>query len=130
MKLLKQKAISFLISFIILSIMVLVYTFLLYNGKISSDAKAIRRSTFIIGAFYFFILGFVSGLIEKKRGFISSLITGLALIVLIILIKLLSKQVIFVIDWLKYLVYLGCIIFGGILGVNVRAPKKKESKHH
>ncbi len=130
MKLLKQKAISFLISFIILSIMVLVYTFLLYNGKISSDAKSIHRSTFIIGALYFFILGFVSGCIEKKRGFISSLITGLIFILLILFIKLLSKQVIFVTDWLKYLVYLGCIIFGGILGVNLKAPKKKEAKHH
>ncbi len=130
MKLLKQKAISFLISFIILSIMVLVYTFLLYNGKISSETQAIHRSTFIIGALYFFILGFVSGFIEKKRGFLSSLITGLVFILLILFIKLLSKQVIFVTDWLKYLVYLGCIVFGGILGVNLKAPKKKEAKHH
>lgn len=129
MKLLKQKAISFLISLLILTIIVAVYTSLLYNGKISSDTKAIYRSTFIIGAVYFFIVGFLSGIIEKKKGFISSLISGLVLILIIILVRLLSKRVILINDWIKYIIYLGTCILGGIIGVNLTFKKKEKSRN-
>lgn len=129
MKLLKQKAISFLISLLILTIIVAIYTSLLYNGKISSDTKAIYRSTFIIGAVYFFIIGFLSGIIEKKKGFISSLISGLVLILIIILVRLLSKRVILINDWIKYIIYLGTCILGGIIGVNLTFKKKEKSRN-
>lgn len=129
MKLLKQKAISFLISLLILTIIVAVYTSLLFNGKISSDTKAIYRSTFIIGAVYFFIVGFLSGIIEKKKGFISSLISGLVLILIIILVRLLSKRVILINDWIKYIIYLGTCILGGIIGVNLTFKKKEKNRN-
>jgi putative membrane protein, TIGR04086 family len=128
MKLLKQKAISFLISLLILTIIVAIYTSLLYNGKISSDTKAIYRSTFIIGAVYFFIVGLLSGIIEQKKGFLSSFISGIILIIIIIVVRLLSKRVILLNDWVKYVIYLGMCIIGGIIGVNLTFKRKEKKR--
>ncbi len=125
MNILKQKAVSFLISTIILSIITIVYTSLLYTGKINNDSKAIYRTTFIIGTIVFFLFGLISGMIEKKHGFLSNFISGLIVISIIILIRLLSKRVILLNDWIKYAVYLISCMLGGILGVNMTFKRKK-----
>ena len=88
MKLLKSKAISILISLFIFAIFTFIYTILVYNGKIEAKANDIYRFSIIIGAISFFLIGLISGIVEKKYGIISNFITGLILLIIIIVIKL------------------------------------------
>lgn len=128
MKILKQKALSFLISLVIFTIIAIIYTILLYNGKINTETKSIHIATFIIGIITFFIYGLITGIVEKQNGFLSSLISTTIILIIIVVIKLLSKRVILPNDWLKYVIYLASSIFGGIIGVNLIPKKKKNSK--
>lgn len=124
MNLLKKKAISFLITFISLLVFLLIYTFLLYKGKISSSSQAIFRTTLIIGAIFYFIYGLLTGIIEKKNGFISSILSTLVLIIVTIVIKVISKSTNFPIDIIKYVIYILASGLGGIIGVNLFNKKK------
>lgn len=129
MKLLKSKAVSLLISLFIFSILIIVYTFLVFNGKIDSKSNVIYRFSVIIGGITFFIMGLISGIIEKKYGILSNFITGFILITIIIIIRLLSKNTLDGTDWLKYGIYLTTISLGGMLGVQLGTPKKISIKH-
>lgn len=128
MKILKQKALSFLISLVIFTILTIIYTIFLYNGKISNQSKAIHTATLVIGIVTFFLYGLLTGIIEKQNGFLSCLISTLILLLIIVAIKLLSKRVILLGDWIKYAIYLGTSILGGIIGVNLISKKNKNSK--
>ena len=125
MKLLKSKAISILISLFIFAI----FTFIVYNGKIEAKANDIYRFSIIIGAISFFLIGLISGIVEKKYGIISNFITGLILLIIIIVIKLLSKSTLEGTDWLKYGIYLITISLGGMIGVQLDTRKKTSNKH-
>ena len=96
MKLLKSKAISILISLFIFAIFTFIYTILVYNGKIEAKTNDIYRFSIIIGAISFFLIGLISGIVEKKYGIISNFITGLILLIIIIVIKLLSKVIVII----------------------------------
>lgn len=129
MKLLKSKAISILISLFIFAILTFIYTILVYNGKIEAKANDIYRFSIIIGAISFFLIGLISGIVEKKYGILSNFITGLILLIIIIVIKLLSKSTLEGTDWLKYGIYLITISLGGMIGVQLDARKKTSNKH-
>lgn len=129
MKLLKSKAISILISLFIFAIFTFIYTILVYNGKIKAKANDIYRFSIIIGAISFFLIGLISGIVEKKYGIISNFITGLILLIIIIVIKLLSKSTLEGTDWLKYGIYLITISLGGMIGVQLDTRKKTSNKH-
>ena len=128
MKLLKSKAISILISLFIFAIFTFIYTILVYNGKIEAKTNDIYRFI-IIGAISFFLIGLISGIVEKKYGIISNFITGLILLIIIIVIKLLSKSTLEGTDWLKYGIYLITISLGGMIGVQLDTRKKTSNKH-
>ncbi len=125
-----KKAIVFLSSLFILLMTSLIYTFLIYKEKIDVSTAAIYRTTFIMGAIIFFIFGLITGIIEKKRGFLSSFISSIAIVVIIILIKLISKEQFQATYFIKYGVYVLTSVLGGILGVNLFAKNKKNSKSH
>lgn len=128
MKLLKKKAVSFLITLIILFISVLIYTLLLYNGKINTSNESIYRSTLIIGAAIFFIYGLLTGVLEKRNGFISSILSTTILLLIIIIVKFISKSTNFPMDFIKYLIYILASGLGGIVGVNIGQKKKLKRK--
>ena len=125
MKLLKSKAISLFI----FAIFTFIYTILVYNGKIEAKTNDIYRFSIIIGAISFFLIGLISGIVEKKYGIISNFITGLILLIIIIVIKLLSKSTLEGTDWLKYGIYLITISLGGMIGVQLDTRKKTSNKH-
>lgn len=129
MKLLKSKAISILISLFIFAIFTFIYTILVYNGKIEAKTNDIYRFSIIIGAISFFLIGLISGIVEKKYGIISNFITGLILLIIIIVIKLLSKSTLEGTDWLKSGIYLITISLGGMIGVQLDTRKKTSNKH-
>lgn len=128
MQYLLKKSIILLISLFILFITALIYTFLLYNQKIDSSAASIYRTSFIIGTIIFFIYGILTGIIEKKHGFLSSFISSLIIITIIILVKVIAKNPLNIANFIKYGVYLLSSSIGGILGVNL-FHKEKKIKH-
>ncbi len=127
MRYLLKKAIIFLITFFIFLITILIYTLLLYNQKIDATTASIYRTTFIIGTVIFFIYGLLTGLIERKKGFISSFISTIILILLIILVKVIAQKSFAITNLIKYGVYLLASSIGGILGVNFTSKKMSKS---
>ena len=105
------------------------YFYLYYNCKIEAKTNDIYRFSIIIGAISFFLIGLISGIVEKKYGIISNFITGLILLIIIIVIKLLSKSTLEGTDWLKYGIYLITISLGGMIGVQLDTRKKTSNKH-
>lgn len=126
MQYLLKKAIILLISLFILLITTLIYTLLIYNQKIDSSTAGIYRSTFIIGAVIFFVYGLITGIIEKKKGFLSSFLSSLIIVSIIVLVKILSKEAFLPTNLIKYGVYVLTASIGGIIGVNLGFKKKKK----
>lgn len=120
-----KKINCFLITLFILFITSLIYTFLIYKEKIDISTAGIYRTSFIIGAIIFFIYGLLTGITEKKKGFLSSFISTFIIIAIIIIVKLLSKQSFQPTNLIKYGVYLLTSVVGGILGVNLTSKSKK-----
>ena len=125
MQYLLKKSIVFLITLFILFITSLIYTFLIYKEKIDISTAGIYRTSFIIGAIIFFIYGLLTGITEKKKGFLSIFISTFIIIAIIIIVKLLSKQSFQPTNLIKYGVYLLTSVVGGILGVNLTSKSKK-----
>lgn len=117
MKILKAKAISFLISIIIFSLLSLIYTVLIFKQTKISNSFLFVQSKILIGAVSFFSLGLISSLIEKKNGLISNFLTGLIVCFLLSIIKLISKETIDLFVWIKYSIYILFSTLGGIIGV-------------
>ena len=107
MQYLLKKSIVFLITLFILFITSLIYTFLIYKEKIDISTAGIYRTSFIIGAIIFFIYGLLTGITEKKKGFLSSFISTFIIIAIIIIVKLLSKQSFQPTNLIKYGVEIG-----------------------
>ncbi|MCM1514795.1 MAG: TIGR04086 family membrane protein [Anaeroplasma bactoclasticum] len=128
MQFVKQKAITFLISFFIFILFTLVYTLILYFGKVSYTETSVYRFTFVIGVLSFFIYGFLTGKIEQKHGLLSSFLSTCVILALVIFVHLLSKKSIDAPSWIKYASYLLSASLGGMLGVNLHAVKKKDNK--
>lgn len=125
MNFLKNKALSYFIFIIILAITIIIYTSLLYFGVISSNDSTVKAVSFIIGLFLFLILGLISGLKEKKRGWLAGFTSSLFLIFIIIIINIISKSL-NAMSLIKYLAYVISSMLGGIVGVNI-VTKKGES---
>ncbi len=123
MTFLKNKAKSFLLFFIILTISILVYTLLLHNQVISSSKNSVFITTFIIGIFLFLILGIISGLFEQKKGWLAGLTSGIILLIIVIIFKLCNKELDNPFLIVKYLSFLTSSILGGILGINFKGRK-------
>lgn len=128
MQFIKQKAITFLISFFIFILFTLIYTFILYFGKVSYTETSVYRFTFVIGVLSFFIYGFLTGKIEQHHGLLSSFLSSLIILSLVVLVHLLSKKSIDAPSWIKYASYLLAASLGGMLGVNFHSLKKKDNK--
>lgn len=125
MKFLKNKALSYFIFIIILAITIIIYTSLLYFGVISSNDNSVKTVSMIMGLVLFLILGIISGIKEKKSGWLAGLTSSLFLILIIIFINIISKSL-SIMSLVKYLAYLISAMLGGIIGVNF--VKKGESK--
>ncbi|MFR7880698.1 MAG: TIGR04086 family membrane protein [Christensenellales bacterium] len=97
----------------------------MYKEKIDISTAGIYRTSFIIGAIIFFIYGLLTGITEKKKGFLSSFISTFIIIAIIIIVKLLSKQSFQPTNLIKYGVYLLTSVVGGILGVNLTSKVRK-----
>lgn len=128
MQFIKQKAITFLISFFIFILFTLIYTFILYFGKVSYTETSVYRFTFVIGVLSFFIYGFLTGKIEQKHGLLSSFLSSIIILALVIIVHLLSKKAIDGPSWIKYASYLLAASLGGMLGVNFHSMRKKDNK--
>lgn len=125
MKFLKNKALSYFIFIIILAITIIIYTSLLYFGVISSNDNTVKIVSFVIGLTLFLILGLISGLKEKKSGWLAGFTSSLFLILIVIFINIISKNLT-VMSLIKYLAYVISSMLGGIIGVNI-ISKKGES---
>lgn len=125
MKFLKNKALSYFIFIIILAITIIIYTSLLYFGVISSNDNTVKTVSFVMGLVLFLILGLISGLKEKKSGWLAGFTSSLFLVLIVIFINMISKNLT-VMSLIKYLAYVISSMLGGIIGVNI-ITKKGES---
>lgn len=125
MKFLKNKALSYFIFIIILAITIIIYTSLLYFGVISSNDNTVKTVSFVMGLLLFLILGLISGLKEKKSGWLAGFTSSLFLVLIVIFINIISKNLT-VMSLIKYLAYVISSMLGGIIGVNI-ITKKGES---
>ncbi|MCI6716654.1 MAG: TIGR04086 family membrane protein [Bacilli bacterium] len=125
MKFLKNKALSYFIFIIILAITIIIYTSLLYFGVISSNDNTVKTVSFVMGLVLFLILGLISGLKEKKSGWLAGFTSSLFLVLIVIFINIISKNLT-VMSLIKYLAYVISSMLGGIIGVNI-ITKKGES---
>lgn len=130
---LKHKLFAFLLFFVILLLSSIIYTVYLLisnNNFITADELAFsiknyRVVTYFIGLFLFFVLGFTSGMLEKKRGILVGTTSAFLLLLVIIIIKLFSKNLnIEIYQIIKYLSYLLMGAVGGIISVNLRSYKR------
>ena len=67
-----------------------------------------------------FIVGFFSGNIEQKKGWVAGMTTALVIIILFILVKLFAHTSLTFEMVLKYLAFLLLGALGGMIGVNIR----------
>ncbi len=125
MKFLKNKALSYFIFIIILAITIIIYTSLLYFGVISSNDNTVKTVSFVMGLVLFLILGLISGLKEKKSGWLAGFTSSLFLVLIVIFINIISKNLT-VMSLIKHLAYVISSMLGGIIGVNI-ITKKGES---
>lgn len=125
MKFLKNKALSYFIFIIILAITIIIYTSLLYFGVISSNDNTVKTVSFVMGLILFLILGLISGLKEKKSGWLAGFTSSLFLVLIVIFVNIISKNLT-VMSLIKYLAYVISSMLGGIIGVNI-ITKKGES---
>lgn len=122
MKFLKNKALSYFIFIIILAITIIIYTSLLYFGVISSNDNTVKTVSFVMGLVLFLILGLISGLKEKKSGWLAGFTSSLFLVLIVIFINIISKNLT-VMSLIKYLAYVISSMLGGIIGVNIITKK-------
>jgi len=108
-----------------LAITIIIYTSLLYFGVISSNDNTVKTVSFVMGLVLFLILGLISGLKEKKSGWLAGFTSSLFLVLIVIFINIISKNLT-VMSLIKYLAYVISSMLGGIIGVNI-ITKKGES---
>lgn len=110
----------YLLFLIILSLFTIVYSLLIYYGKVSSDMKQFNTWTFIIGIICFFILGLVSANLAQKNGLLEGLISALVIVLLTLLINLIVQVPFSFRTFIKCVTYLVSSSLGGVIGVNFK----------
>ncbi|HHU55628.1 MAG TPA: TIGR04086 family membrane protein [Acholeplasmataceae bacterium] len=110
----------YLFFLIILSLFTLIYSLLIYFGKINSNMKSFNTSTFIIGIVCFFLLGFISGNVAQKNGLLEGLVAALFIILITLIINLFVKVDFNFRTFVKVVTFLVSSSLGGVIGVNFR----------
>lgn len=110
----------YLLFLIILSLFTIVYSLLIYYGKVSSDMKQFNTWTFIIGIICFFILGLVSANLAQKNGLLEGLVSALVIVLLTLLINLIVQVPFSFRTFIKCVTYLVSSSLGGVIGVNFK----------
>lgn len=110
------KSLGFTLFFII--ILTLLVTFLNYIGLISGTFLNIIK--FIIPVISVFIGGFVIGNNSTEKGWLNGLKIGFVIIVLFLIISLLFKSKIDFKVIIYYLILLGIVVFGSMIGISKR----------
>lgn len=110
----------YLLFLIILSLFIIVYSLLIYYGKVSSDMKQFNTWTFIIGIICFFILGLVSANLAQKNGLLEGLVSALVIVLLTLLINLIVQVPFSFRTFIKCVTYLVSSSLGGVIGVNFK----------
>lgn len=124
MKFLKNKAYALILFITIFTIFMLIYTFLVYKGTINTNKDFQRIICYIIGLVSFLILGLIIGLIERKHGLLSCIITTGIILTIAIIIKIITNNInIFV--FIKYLSYFLACLIGNILSNYKKTSSKK-----
>ncbi len=124
MNFLKNKLKELLYISIIFLITILIYTILIYFQILKVDTSSLRTITYITGLVLFLIYGLISGLIEKKNGWLSGSTSALIVILLFFIFNLFSDNKMDLSYFVKLLSYLLCSMVGGIIGINIKGNKK------
>lgn len=120
MQFLKFKLKELLYISIIFLLINLVYTFLIYFKILNLGNESLRTVTYITGLLVFLIYGLISGIIEKKKGWIAGLSSSILMLLIIFIFNLIFKNTSDFNYFIKIITYLLCGIIGGILGVNFK----------
>lgn len=120
----KNKLKELLFISIIFLITILIYTILIYFQILKVDTSSLRTITYITGLVLFLIYGIISGLIEKKNGWLSGATSGLIIIILFFILNLFSDNKLDFSYFIKLLTYLINSMIGGIIGINLNGDKK------
>lgn len=120
MQFLKHKFKELLYISIIFLIINLIYTFLIYFQILNFNIETLRTITYITGLFIFLVYGFISGLMERKNGWIAGLSSSILVILIIFIFNLFLKNNLNLNYFVKLLTYLLISVTGGIVGVNIK----------
>lgn len=137
MKTIIKKTKELLISLIIFIPILIIYTLLAYFEKIDLNKSAFFISSYLVMLTYFFIVGLLTGLIEKRKGIINGLIISIIIVLLGFLCSFITKTTFSYMTIIKYASYIFVSVVGSIIGVNLsislfkhhvlKDTKKKES---
>lgn len=119
-KKIKNKLISYIAFALIISLFSIIYSLLIYYGKLSSSGKSFNIWTFLIGIVSFYFLGLFSGNCAQKNGLIEGLTAALIIILLSLLANLIIKQPLVTRSFVKTASFLVSASLGGIMGVNFK----------
>lgn len=119
-KKIKNKLISYIAFVLIISLFSVIYSLLIYYGKLSSSGKSFNIWTFLIGIVSFYFLGLFSGNCAQKNGLIEGLTAALIIILLSLLANLIIKQPLVTKSFVKTASFLVSASLGGIMGVNFK----------
>lgn len=128
MKLIKNLLKSYFISIIILSILLIIYTILIYNKVISPSQLSIKITTYIIGLFIFMLLGIIFSRFYQDKGWLRGLIVSSFIIIIILIFKFINHKVDYL-QIIKLISYIFISCFGGIIGINTKQKKEKMQKY-
>ena len=110
----------YLFFLVILSIFTIIYSLLIYYGKVNSDMKQFNVWTFIIGIISFFILGLISANVAQKNGLLEGLVAALIIILIALLVNLFIHVQFSFRTFIKCVTYLVSSSLGGVIGVNFK----------
>ena len=126
-KIFKKLFYIYLIFLVILSILTIIYSLLIYYGKVNSDMKQFNTWTFIIGVICFFVLGLISANVAQKNGLLEGLVAALIIILIALLINLFVHVQFSFRTFIKCVTYLVSSSLGGVIGVNFK-PISRDRK--
>lgn len=119
MNFIKNKLKELLFISIIFLITMLIYTILIYFQILKLENSTLRTTIYITGLVLFLIFGIISGIIEKKNGWLSGITSATLIIILTFIINLISKNKIDIYYLVKIITFLLSSTLGGMIGVNL-----------
>ena len=119
MNFIKNKLKELLFISIIFLITMLIYTILIYFQILKLENSTLRTTIYITGLVLFLIFGIISGIIEKKNGWLSGITSATLIIILTFIINLISKSKIDIYYFVKIITFLLSSTLGGMIGVNL-----------